>query len=319
MDAFEKTKIRIRTMKENDLPGADRIFRLAFGTWRNLSDPSRFGEDRDFVRTRWLIDADAAFVAEDDGYLLGSNLVAIWGSVGFFGPLTVHPDFWDKGIAQLLLEATMKLFTEREVAYTGLFTFPESPKHIALYQKFGYKPRYLTGIMSCQIKLKKRSLYMTLFSYVKENNRQEVLSACREVCSSIFEGLDLESEISTVNKYGFGDTVLLWDNSKLMGFAVCHCGANTEAGSDTCYVKFAAVRQGSNSEGCFDQLLDACEIMASDKGLCRLVAGMNTARCQAYEKMLERGFRNDKLGVIMQRPNEPVYNRPEIFLIDDWR
>lgn len=319
MAALKKTKIRIRTMEKNDLPDADRIFRLAFGTWRNLPDPIQFGEDRDFVRTRWLLDAKAAFVAEHNGSLLGSNLVANWGKVGFFGPLTVHPDFWDKGIAQLLLESTMELFTQREMVHTGLFTFPESPKHIALYQKFGYRPRYLTGIMSSSVEVKELSLYTTRFSDVKENSRQEVLDACREVSDSIFEGLYLGLEISAVDKYRFGDTVLLWDNTKLIGFAICHCGTNTEAGNDTCYVKFAAVRQGSNAEEDFDQLLDACELLASDKGLSRLVAGMNTARHQAYEKMLERGFRNEKLGLIMQRPNKPGYNRPDVFLIDDWR
>ncbi len=319
MAGLEKTNINIRTMKEKDLPEADRIFRLAFGTWNNLPDPIQFGGDTDFVRTRWLVDAGATFVAEDAGTLVGSNFVAIWGKVGFFGPLTVHPDLWDRGIAQLLLKATIERFAQRGVVHTGFFTHPESPKHIALYQKFGYRPHYLTGIMSCPVRLNKCSSCTTRFSDVKESNREEVLSACREISDSIFEGLDLEFEISAVNKHKFGDTVLLWDNKILMGFAVSHCGANTEAGSDTCYVKFGAVRQGPTAEENFDQLLDACEVMASDRGLSRLVAGMNTARCQAYEKMLERGFRNDMLGIIMQRPNEPGYNRPGIYLIDDWR
>ena len=311
--------IRIRTLKEKDLPDVDRIFRLAFGTWNHLPDPIQFGGDSDFVRTRCLVDASSTFVAEDDGELLGSNFVATWGKVGFFGPLTVRPDLWDRGIAQLLLKATMALFVQRGVVHTGFFTHPDSPKHIALYQKFGYRPHYLTGIMSSPVRLKECSLYTTRFSDVKESSREEVLSACREICDSIFEGLDLGLEISEVNRHKFGDTVLLWDNSKLMGFAVCHCGANTEAGSDTCYVKFGTVRQGPTAEENFDQLLNSCEVMASDKGLSRLVAGMNTARYQAYEKMLERGFRNDMLGIIMQRPNEPGYNRPGIYLIDDWR
>ncbi len=319
MAGLESGNIRIRTLEERDLADADRIFRLAFGTWSNLPDPVQFGGDSDFVRTRWLIDAGATLAAEDDGELLGSNFVATWGKIGFFGPLTVHPDLWDRGIAQLLLKATMELFTKRGMVHTGFFTYPESPKHIALYQKFGYRPRYLTGIMSSPVRLKDGSIYIARFSDVKERNRAEVLSACREICDFIFEGLDLEMEISAVNKHKFGDTVLLWDNAKLMGFAVCHCGANTEAGSDTCYVKFGAVRQGQTAEKNFDQLLDACEVMASDKGLSRLVAGMNTARYQAYDRMLERGFRNDRLGVIMQRPNEPGYNRPGVYLIDDWR
>ena len=39
---------------------------------------------------------------------------------------------------------------------------------------------------------------------------------------------------------------------------------------------------------------------ASQKGLSRLVAGTNTSRRQAYEKMLSKGFRIDMLGVVMQ-------------------
>ena len=69
----------------------------------------------------------------------------------------------------------------------------------------------------------------------------------------------------------------------------------------------------------FDRLLGACEEMTSDKGLARLVAGVNTARHEAYRHMLERGFQTELQGVVMQRPNEPGYNRPGVYLIDDWR
>ena len=51
----------------------------------------------------------------------------------------------------------------------------------------------------------------------------------------------------------------------------------------------------------------------------RLVAGVNTGRHEAYRKMIALGFRNEIQGVVMDRPNEPAYNKPEIYLIDDWR
>jgi len=36
--------------------------------------------------------------------------------------------------------------------------------------------------------------------------------------------------------------------------------------------------------------------------------------------MLARGYRSDLMqGIIMARPNEPGYNRPDVFVIDDWR
>jgi len=69
----------------------------------------------------------------------------------------------------------------------------------------------------------------------------------------------------------------------------------------------------------FELLLDACEALAAAEGMSRLVAGVNTARIEAYQTMLAHGFRTDFQGVGMHKPNEPGYNRPGIYLIDDWR
>ena len=44
---------------------------------------------------------------------------------------------------------------------------------------------------------------------------------------------------------------------------------------------------------------------------------MNVARHDAYRMMIERGFRTLMQGVAMQRPNEPGFNRPDCFVIDD--
>jgi len=46
---------------------------------------------------------------------------------------------------------------------------------------------------------------------------------------------------------------------------------------------------------------------------------MNIARHEAYRVMLGRGFRTDFQGVAMHRDNEPGYNQPGVYLIDDWR
>jgi hypothetical protein len=43
------------------------------------------------------------------------------------------------------------------------------------------------------------------------------------------------------------------------------------------------------------------------------------ARHDAYRRLLSRGFRTWLQGVAMEKPNEPGYNRPDVYLIDDWR
>jgi predicted N-acetyltransferase YhbS len=100
----------IRSLREADLKEADRIFRLSFGTFLGLPDPMSFFGDADYVVTRFRADPSLSLAAEVDGNFGASNFIANWGSVGIFGPLTVHPDYWDKGIAKRLLDKTMEIF-----------------------------------------------------------------------------------------------------------------------------------------------------------------------------------------------------------------
>jgi hypothetical protein len=157
------------------------------------------------------------------------------------------------------------------------------------------------------------------YSALTENQREECLEACRELTNTIYEGLDLEREIRTVSRQNLGDTILLWDDSKLVGFAICHCGPGTEAGNDTCYVKFGVARSGLKVAATFERLLDACETLALSRDLSRMEAGVNLARHDAYQRMLARGFRTDIQGVAMHKPNESGYSRPDVYVIDDWR
>ena len=117
-----------------------------------------------------------------------------------------------------------------------------------------------------------------------------------------------------------GDTVLMRREGTLEGMAVCHCGAGSEAGSDNCYVKFAAVRPGEGASGRFERLLDACEAFAAESGTGRLVVGMNTGRLDAYRHVLYRGFRIEQIGVAMHlRPDDAHFDTTGHYVIADLR
>jgi len=312
-------EITIRPLIENDLPEADRIFRLAFGTFIGLPDPMTFAGDADYVRTRWLADPASALGAESAGALIGSNFLTNWGSVGFFGPLTIRPDFWDKGVARRLLEPTMDIFAEWGTKFATLFTFAQSTKHVHLYQKFGFWPQFLTALMTKPVDQNSIASSWIGFSEMAAQERADCLKACAELTGAIYEGLNVEREIRAVAEQKLGETVMVWDGSNLAGFAVCHCGAGSEAGSGALYVKFGAARPGLAAERNFNRLLEACEALAASRGLEKLDAGVNTARIAAYRRMIARGFRSFIQGVAMQRSEDQGYNRPDVYVIDDWR
>jgi N-acetylglutamate synthase-like GNAT family acetyltransferase len=239
--------------------------------------------------------------------------------LGFFGPLSVRPDIWDHGIGKGLLEPVMELFVEWGTKHASLFTFAHSPKHMGLYQKFGFWPRFLTVIMSKPVEQPKRVAQWSRYSEVPDSERAGCLSACRRLTDAICEGLDLEREIGAVYTQGLGDTVLLWDDSTLVGLGICHCGPGSEAGSGACYVKFGGAQPGTMAGQVFDRLLDACEALASQQGMSRLIAGVNTENHHTYRKMMARGFRTQFQGITMHRPNEPAYNGSNVYVVDDWR
>jgi hypothetical protein len=206
-----------------------------------------------------------------------------------------------------------------QVTHAGLFTFGHSPKHLALYQKFDFWPRFLTMIMAKPVSGQDRGESVSQFSELTPAQKANVVNECRALTDSIYAGLDVEREIRAVDDQKLGDTIFLLENSRPAAFAVCHCGAGSEAGSGVCYLKFAAIHSSLAAERHFEKLMKSCERFAVMKRATRLVAGVNTGRAQAYRGLLAYGFRGEFQGVAMQRRNEAGYNREGVFLIDDWR
>ena len=260
-----KAPVSTRLLRETDLPEAGRIVRLAFGTFLGIPDPENAFPDVDYVTTRWKADPEAAFAAEIDGRLVGSNFATGWGSVGFFGPLTVHPEFWNQGVGESLMEPVMERFARLRNTHNGLYTFPHSPKHLHLYQKFGFWPRFLTALMSLPVGEAATDSHRTRYSEAPPEQQESLRRACREVTDAIYEGLDAGREIRAAEEQRLGDTVLIWDGAKLAGLAVCHCGPGTEAGNGACYAKFGAVRPGPTAPGNFHRLLDGCLVLVASR------------------------------------------------------
>ena len=312
----------IRQIGQEDVNEAARIFRLAFGTFMGFPDPTQAFGDRDFFIPRWQANHGNAMGAYLDGKIAGSNVVSRWGTFGRFGPLSVHPDLWNRGIASKLLESTMERFSEWGTTHEGLCTSPESPKHIALYEKFGFSARYLTPIMTKKVGKvleEGRSRSCTFSGLTTTREKDQALHETRELACKLYQGLDLTDEIRAAEALKIGDTVIVRENSRIAGFAVCQHGAGTEGGSGNCYVKFAAAMPGPSSEERFDNLISAIEAYALLRGLATIEAGVNMGRKEAYRRALNHGFRAVSMTVAMQRPNEEAFNGPGVYAMDDWR
>jgi GNAT superfamily N-acetyltransferase len=310
----------VRQLTESDLVEADRINRVAFGTFFGLPDPLAFRGDGQVVPGRFQRNPDGAFAADLDGKLVACGFVMDWGSVGIFGPLTVDVNHWGKGIARRMLDAMTGYMDKRGFALHGLFTHPQSATHIRLYEEYGFRMQRVTAVMDKQVDLSRAMPIDTMcFSTLNDADRQATLKQCAAVTAGIYEGMDLSGEILSINANGFGDTVLLRVDGRLAGFACCHQGAGSEAGSSQTLIKFAAVTPGLLAGENFSRLLKVCESFAAHRGTGRLVAGTNSGRCNCYEALRNAGFRTWMNGIAMIKPDHDGYNSSETYVIDDWR
>src|SRR5579885_57754 len=309
--------ITIRAMRESDLAAADHLYRLAFGTHFGLADPLAFRGDAALVRPRWRSYPDGGIVAEHGGTMIGTSFASRWGSVGVLGPVSVHPEFWKRGIARLLLPATLAVIDGWGCRLAGLFTFPQSATHLRLYQAFGFWPRTLMPAVAKPVGGPHHVPGAAALS--RRKDQAALVAACRALCDAAFAGLDLGREIALVLEDGLGEVVLLLEGEALAGFAICPTGAGSEGGSKTCAIKFALARPGAEAAARLARRVAACEDFARSRGAGQIGTAVTTGRHQAYRLICEMGFRTMLPGVAMHRPFDEGYDQPDLFALEDWR
>ncbi len=308
--------VDIRPLEEADVEAAEHVCRLAFGTFFGLPEPVSFRGDGALVRPRFLADPSGALIAETEDGIVGSGLITNWGSVGLFGPLTVHPDRWSSGIGRSLTGALLDLLDARGHDFAGLLTHQQSTRHVRLYEAFGFELQRPVAVLRREVSRAAMPDRARLLTDPGEAD------ACREIADRIWPRLNHAREIASVLAHELGDTVLLARSDGgegLAGYAVCHHGAGSEGNSALLFVKAAAVRPGPDAAADFDELLFACEALAASRGADAIAAGTNTGRREAYRILRERGYRSFMNAVAMLRPAGEGYGVPGVYAIDDWR
>jgi ribosomal protein S18 acetylase RimI-like enzyme len=310
---------RIRPMRAGDVGAATRIYRVAFGTLLKAPDPARFRLDIGTVETRFATDPGAALIAEREGRVVGSAFGMDWGSQFVVGPITVDPAHWRGGVARRLTSGILEVAADRKASLVSLFTHPNSTTHLRLYESSAFVPMFLTPILSKAAggRASSQSADYRLYSALPPVEQEHALERSLGVTEGNLAGLDLRREIRAIEAQRLGETILLGSANGLSGMALCHIGAGTEAGDGTLFVKFAAVLPGAAAG--FERLLDAIDALAMERGVERILAGVNTGRRDAYRRLLARGYRAVAVGVGMHRPDVPGTLRPDVYVIDDWR
>lgn len=311
--------ILVRPLTAADLPAAGHINRAAFSRFFGIPDPATFRVGADVIGPRWRLWPEAGLALDLDGALAAVALMMRWGSVAVLGPVTVAPEHWGKGLARALMPKLIELVDRGRFTLTGLFTHPQSPKHIRLYESYGFRMQRITAVMAKPVAAAAMPGGVVPFSAIGREDQARTLRDGCDLTSSLFPGLDLAAEITDIADYKLGETFLFLGDRLLDGIVMCHAGPGSEASEGQVLVKFAAARGGDGAAERFRRLLAACDAYAASRGAAQIVAGTNTGRTEAYELMQRAGYRTTMNGIAMTRPGADGYNRRGVFAIDDWR
>jgi predicted N-acetyltransferase YhbS len=331
-------KVQIRRVRKGDLSKVKDVLEQTFGDFleRQLGTRPRqaFGGAQ-YVHHRWLMEPWGCFVAEEDGAkLVGAALAVTWGSVGLLGPVAVLTNYHNQTIGQQLIRAVQEFFEENKATLYGVCTYPTSPKHLALYHKFGYRPKALVALMTRTLERRptpgappaippraamKGSLTVRRFSTLEETKKKAALARFHRITNAICRGMDLAKEVEIVDGLALGDTLLLERGRELVGFAVYHTPGVSEAPTGALYVKYLAVDPAHKKPESLEQFVVAVEEQAQELGVQRVLLPVYMRYWQAYSTLLRCGYQVDFTMLRMQKGKGEDYEDPSHLVLDDWR
>ena len=323
---------KVRRVRKGDLSRVREVIESAFGDFleRQLgSRPRQVFGGAQYVHHRWLMEPWGCFVAEEnEGKIVGASIAVCWGTVGLCGPMAVLTPYQNQNVAQGLLRAAQGFFDENRVTLQGVVTYPYSPKHLVLYQKFDFKPRALVAITAKPLdrrealapaKRVRNAPEVLRFSAFEDSKKKALLGRLKALTGKIYRGLDLTKEIEIVDGLALGDTLLLEKDRAVLGFAICHSPSVSEAPQGALYIKYAAIDPGRRRPEHFTQLIQACEEFGTAAGCDRIIAPVYTGYWRAYQTLLASGYHMDMLMIRMKRGKHDEYEHEEDYVLDDWR
>jgi predicted N-acetyltransferase YhbS len=325
--------VQIRRIRKGDLAKVREVVDQSFGDLfeRQLGTRPRqpFGGAQ-YVHHRWLMEPWGCFVAEEDGTkIVGAAVGVLWGGVGVIGPVAVLTNYQNQRIGQQLIQAVEEFFAENKVALHGAVTYPNSPKHLVLYSKFGYRPKALMAIMVRPLDRRdgrgapprpaKAGLTLRRFGSLDETRKKAALQRFHRITHAVCRGLELAKEIEIVDGLALGDTLMLERGADLLGFAIYHVPGVSEAPAGALYVKFLALDPRQKKVEFLEQFLAAIEELAAELDVQRVILPVYTRYWNAYSTLLKWGYQIDSTLVRMQHGRQEDYEDPAHLVLDDWR
>ncbi len=165
--------------------------------------------------------AEGAMIWRDErDHIAAFNMVHRSGTEGWMGPLAVRTEYQGSGVGKEIVQRGVEWLKTQRASVIGLETMPRTMDNIGFYSRLGFLPGRLTITMTLDAQQSIDGA--RLFGRLSTRARDDALTECRDLVQRLIPGYDYSREITLTSDLSVGDTVLLYDGDRLVGFALAH-------------------------------------------------------------------------------------------------
>ena len=154
------------------------------------------------------------------GEIAAFNIAHCSGVEGWMGPLAVKPEYQGAGSGKEIVRAGIEWLRSQGATTIGLETMPRTMDNIGFYSALGFEPGRLTLTLTLDAATGERT--PILLGRLSSVDYEDQIAESTTLVQSLLPGYDFSRELRLTNDLALGDTVLLHDRGRLVGFALCH-------------------------------------------------------------------------------------------------
>jgi GNAT superfamily N-acetyltransferase len=220
------------------------------------------------------------------GELVAFNIVHRSGVEGWMGPLAVRPEWQAGGVGKTVVRAGISWLRAEQAGVIGLETMPRTMDNIGFYSTLGFVPGRLT--ITLTLDAGATDARAESFARLGTRARDDALAECRELTTSRLAGYDFSREILLTDELELGDTVLLREGDRLVGFALCHTAPLVEGRARE---ELRVLKLVLDDDRRAEQMLRALSDLARRSGTRRLALRVQGEYSALYERLVALGAR----------------------------
>jgi GNAT superfamily N-acetyltransferase len=247
------------------------------------------------------------------GDIAAFNMVHQSGAEGWMGPLAVRTEYQGSGAGKEVVERGVAWLRERHARVIGLETMPRTMDNIGFYSGLGFVPGRLTVTLTLDAAAGDRAA--ELFGRLNPRDRDDTIAETRTLVSGIAPGYDFTREIELTDSLALGDTVLLFDRSRLLGFAICHTAPLVEG---RVREELRVLKLALTDESALDPMVRMLRDYAKRCGTRRVAFRMQGEYSAAYKRLIALGARVRWTDLRMTLDGYPELQPLRGLLLSNW-